>query len=366
MMIQAHPKIQATPLDLDLSDTHVSPSLGLLGSLDTHVTIDPSSPGKQHGHLVLPYTGTQGGFGHLRVPVSSIRGPKPGPTVALLGGVHGDEYEGALTLKRLATEISTAEIHGCLLLIPSLNVLGSALGSRIAPLDGRDLDTCFPGSPSGSISERLAYEIFERMLRPADLILDLRSGGSALNVAPTAAVRFMGVLQRSTGDQQQRSEAAMIAFGAPNSVRLPASNSQNCLAATCEAAGKPYVQTELGGSGSCSAETLTVAKTGCLNVLRHMGVLQQEIQLRHSRIMEVRDSSFFVHAEAAGLLEPHARLGHEVWQGDPLASLVDMSDVGSLPKRVEVPRNGVLLAMHKGGPVKPGELLAILADEVHH
>ncbi|MGQ7845522.1 hypothetical protein ACUNV4_13650 [Granulosicoccus sp. 3-233] len=359
-MTQTNTTLHASELDVDLSDTHIFAGPALLGVLDTHMTLDPSQPGKQHGHLVLPYS-VGAGLDHLRLPVCSIRGTRPGPTITLIGGVHGDEYEGALTLQRLARDLTPESVHGCLLIVPALNGAGMASATRSLPQTGEDLDLCFPGDHQGTLGERLAREVFERLIRPAELVLDLRSGGQRLQFAASAAVRSMGV---PNGSGDGIGEAAMIAFGAPNSVRLPASAGRGCLQATVEAAGKAYVQSELGGGGGCTRQALEIASVGCRNVLRHMGVLNEEVQLRASRMLEVRDHSFFVHAPVGGLLEPFTQPGGDVWQGDTLACLVNLEQSADEPCRIAVPRNGVLLALHHGGPVRAGELIGILADEV--
>ncbi|MFK7854179.1 MAG: succinylglutamate desuccinylase/aspartoacylase family protein [Granulosicoccus sp.] len=359
MMIQTTNNFQATGLDLDLSDSPNPADLKLLGASDVHMTINPSFPGKQHGHLVLPVIHHNSALRQLRVPVCMIEGLEKGPTVTLIAGIHGDEFEGTLTLQRMARTLSPDSIAGRVIIVPSINLPGLLLGSRISPLDDLDLDRCFPGNPEGSISERLAYEVFERLIKPADLIVDLRSGGRDLVFAPSAAIRF-----GTDTKHQAISEAAMIAFGAPNSLRLPASSPNSCLQAAVNASGRHYVQTELGGGAGISAETLAIATTGCNNILRHWGLLSDEMELRASRMLEVRDESFYVYSTTAGLLEPQGKLGQEVWQGDVLANIIDLENTGSKPHSINVPRNAVLLATRRGGTVTAGDLIAILADEV--
>ena len=156
----------------------------------------------------------------------------------------------------------------------------------------------------------------------------------------------------------------MFAFGAPNCARLPASAPNSCLQGSVEAAGISYIQTELGGGSSCSAETLSIAHAGCLNVLRFAGNIDEDVQLRFSRVVEVRDSSFYVHSKHSGLLAMQARLGANVYRGDELASIFTTDEPGTAGHRIEVPKNSVLLAVRHGGRVKAGDLVAILADEV--
>jgi len=378
-MVQPYPKVQACELDVDLSDTVATQAFARLGALDTHLNFDPSLPGKHHGHLILAMDESGPGPQHLRLPVCVIRGKQSGQHVTMLSGIHGDEIEGPLTLQGMAQQLDADDIQGCLVLLPSINLAGLQAGTRCSPLDSRDLDRCFPGNPTGSISDRVAFEIFDRFIRPADLVVDLRSGGSAVRFALSAAVRFVGsktdpvsgaadsrhskALQNAQA-RQQNSEAAMIAFGAPNSVRFPFSAPGSCLQAATEAASVAYLQTELGGGGGTSAETLAVAQTGCYNLLRHTQLLQGEIELRATRMLEVRDNSFYIHATRTGTLQPHARLGQELHRGDPLMSMINLEDSGAIPHVIRVPRNGVLLALRDQGATDAGDLLAIIADEV--
>ncbi|MFK8076695.1 MAG: succinylglutamate desuccinylase/aspartoacylase family protein [Granulosicoccus sp.] len=364
---------QTHTVDLDLGEPAPSKvqDAHLLGLPGTMLTVDISQTGKQFGHLVVPVSESPLRDGHIRLPVCVVRGKTSGPTVTLIAGVHGDEFEGPLTLQKLSRELNADAVSGCVILVPSINLMALESASRNSPHDQRDMDLCFPGKPNGTLSERVAFEIFERLIRPANLVIDLRSGGSTLNFAPLAAVRAVnGSRVKSSSAhtheqiRQNNSEEAMFAFGAPNCVRLPLSTPLSCLQTSVNDLGIPYIQSELGGGGGCSAETLSIAYVGCNNVLRQQGVLHDEIQLRSSRILEVRDSTFYVQATTSGMLEFHGRLGANIYQGDALASLIDLHDAGSQPHVIITPKNSVLLAIRHAGPVKTGDLIAILAEEV--
>ena len=359
-------------VDLDLGLT-VPGSFdnGLPGAQQTHLTVDLTKIGKQHGHLVLPLSKSTVQDGHAMLPICVIKGAKPGPTVTMLAGIHGDEFEGPITLQRLAKETTVESICGCLIIIPCVNLAGLRRSKRRSPYDGKDLDTCFPGNATGSISERTAYELFERLIKPADLVVDMRSGGSTLTFAPLVAVRSIDGKRvpdpsqaNSTQKRQLISESAMNAFGAPHCLRMPASAANSCLQGATEAAGIPYIQTEIGGGASTSAESLAIAWVGCHNVLRQQGLLNDDIELRASRIFEIRDNSFYIYAACEGILESHSRLGANVYLGDPLVSIISMAHTGTQATVIKVPRNATLLALRHSGPVRQGDLLAILADEV--
>ena len=128
------------------------------------------------------------------------------------------------------------------------------------------MDQVFPGYSDGSLNQRIAQFVSQQILPRSDLILDLRSGGVSMQFAATAAVH-----QHTDTLQQQKAEASMIAFGAPNSVRLLAKTATCSLFVTAEQLGVPYVKTELGGGTTCSAETLDIAWRGCHNVMAQTG-----------------------------------------------------------------------------------------------
>ena len=370
-MTQIPPKIPAVDLDLDLSTPPEDLESQLPRAQRTHLTVDLAQFGKQHGHLVVPLSQSSVQDGYAMLPVCVIRGRKPGPTVTLVAGVHGDEFEGPITLQRMARELTPELIHGCLILIPCINMAGLTASKRRSPYDDKDLDTCFPGIASGSVSDRIAYELFERLIKPADLVLDIRSGGATLNFAPLVAIRSNNgqrVRNASAANAKQHrqlaSEAAMTAFGAPHNVRMPASAPNSCLQGAIEAAGIPYVQTELGSGAGCTAQTLAIAWVGCHNVLRQQGLLKCELELRSSRIFEIRDHSFYIYASCEGILAFHLRLGANVYQGDPLASVLPLGNTGAKAHVLTVPKNATLMAVRHAGPVKAGDLIAILADEV--
>ena len=60
--------------------------------------------GKHSGYARLPHSVHRSAYGWLPIPLVSIRNGE-GPCVLLMAGTHGDEYEGQVTLTRLAQSI---------------------------------------------------------------------------------------------------------------------------------------------------------------------------------------------------------------------------------------------------------------------
>ena len=63
-------------------------------------------------------------------------------------------------------------------MIPALSVPASKAAARLSPLDGKNFNRCFPGDPTGSVSEMLAHYLTTRLFPMADVVIDLHTGQS--------------------------------------------------------------------------------------------------------------------------------------------------------------------------------------------
>lgn len=99
-----------------------------------------------------------------------IEGAEQGPTVLIIGGIHGDEPAGAAAAELIAT---WAIDRGTLLVLPRANPRALIAGSRCAPGCG-DLNRAFPGGAGSGSCGQLAAAIYDVMdcCRP-QWVLDL-------------------------------------------------------------------------------------------------------------------------------------------------------------------------------------------------
>ena len=73
-------------------------------------TVDLTIPGRNLGFLRVPHSVHRSAYGHIPVPIVSFVGPKPGPTVLLMSGNHGDEYEGQVILSDLIRTLDPTDV----------------------------------------------------------------------------------------------------------------------------------------------------------------------------------------------------------------------------------------------------------------
>lgn len=100
-------------------------------------------------------------------------GPAAGPTVVIVGGMHGNETAGYMAARQF---ISVRPKRGRVIVIPEANKLGVKAGQRTGDHPG-DLNRDFPTSASGRPGSTLAKSIWELMkeVRP-DYLFDLHEG----------------------------------------------------------------------------------------------------------------------------------------------------------------------------------------------
>src|SRR6476646_4071535 len=111
---------------------------------------------------------------HLEHPAFEARGERDGPHLALIGGVHGCEYSSIAAVARFMNELDTSELAGSITAVPVVSMESFRQRSPfVVPADGKNLNRSFPGSYDGTYTDVLARSIFDQVIEPADVLLDL-------------------------------------------------------------------------------------------------------------------------------------------------------------------------------------------------
>jgi len=318
-------------------------------------TIDVDAPGASHGFLRLPYSRDDSAWGSVMIPIAVLRGGD-GPTALLTGGNHGDEYEGPIALFDLARSLDPAELAGTVIVVPALNLPAFRAGTRTSPIDRGNLNRSFPGSPTGSVTQKIADYVTRHLVPRADVVLDFHSGGRTLDFLPFAAAHVL-----PDKEQEARARAAVAAFAAPFSMQMLEIDAVGMLDTTAEALGKTFVTTELGGGGTARAETVAIARRGVRNLLVHAGILKGTPAPAPTRWLDMPSGDCFTFAEEDGLLEPLVDLGGAVTAGDVVARIHPATRTGLAPVELHAGLTGLLAARHFPCLVKAGDCAAVIA-----
>ncbi len=320
-------------------------------------TVDYQRPGKQSGRLIIPHSTDRSGWGSLLMPICVI-GNADGPTVLFTGGNHGDEYEGPLALLKLARELQPERLRGRVIILPGLNFPALLAGTRLSPIDGRNMNRVFPGRHDGSVTEMIADYVYRALLPMADAVVDLHSGGSSMIFSPCAVVHRLDDAQ-----QMRATLAAGQAFGAPILLLLRELDSAGMLDGAVEDLGKVFVSTELGGGGFVTPRTLAIAERGVHNILGHFGILEGEPAGETSRLMETPPEGAYEMALSDGLYEPLYEVGEPVRADGVLGRIHDPHHPDQAAREVRAAIAGLLITRAGRGWVRRGDTIAVLATD---
>ena len=324
--------------------------------------IDFGKAGRQAGYLRAPLSRNNSGWGVVEIPVVSVKNGK-GPTVLLTGGVHGNEYEGPVAVSNLARALDPAAVQGRVIMMPALNVPAVLADTRLTPVDGRDLNRCFPGNPRGTFSEMLAHFMDSLILPHADVSVDIHTAGQSADSALSTNMHYL-----PDKAVRKRTMDAAAAFGAPYNVVFWGVDEGATLTSAVEARGIISIGTELGGWGRVNVEGVRIAERGLRNVLKHFGVIEgkpdtsQRDGSNAARHMMVRDQSGYCFAPAAGLFQPLHRTGEEVREGETAGYLHFVEDVDRPPLEVRYRRSGIIWMAAGPGRAQRGDVVAVLMN----
>lgn len=323
------------------------------------MTIDLDLPGRQVGDIVLKWSDNATPLGYYPVPVISLGGGD-GPVALVLGGVHGDEFEGPAAIMRLAEALDPDALRGQVILIPALNAPALGASARVSPLDGQNLNRAFPGDPDGGPTAMLAHFVETHLIARADAVIDLHSGGRASVFAPCALFTQTAdvALTKANFD-------LATAFGLPLIWALGHHNDNRSVNAACAQAGVPMIAAELGGGGNVDPAICSQAEDGVRRCLERLGVLQGSPEKPGTgRVVEIAAPGHSLYAPAAGLFDRCCAAGQDVKAGDRAGRLHFPLEPSRPAIDLEFTDDGLVLAHGNRGMVQRGDLLALVARDL--
>ncbi|HEX6199570.1 MAG TPA: succinylglutamate desuccinylase/aspartoacylase family protein [Thermoanaerobaculia bacterium] len=281
----------------------------------------------------------------LVIPVTVVRGHRPGPVLFLTAAVHGDELNGVAIIRGLLIDQDFTDLAGTLIAVPVVNVPGFLGQSRTLP-DNRDLNRSFPGNAEGSFTARVAHRIFQDVVRRSDFGLDLHTaGGDRTNYPQIRA------------DLSDRGAAELAtAFGTPVVIHGP--GPQGALRRVAAAAGVPTIVYEAGSARVFERRFIDEGLAGVLNVMRHLGMLDGGPPAPPPLRLEVKKSTW-LRASAGGILDLKVSLGEAVKRGQVIS--VNTNPFGRERSQLASPAGGIVIGLTRSPLVHPGDAICHLA-----
>jgi predicted deacylase len=292
---------------------------------------------------------------HLEHPAFEARGARDGPRVALIGGIHGCEYSSIAAVVRFMNELAADELSGSVTAVPVVSMESFRRRSPfVVPEDGKNLNRCFPGTYDGTYTDALARSIFDELIAPADVLIDLHGGDLVEALEPFAIYDASPV--------EERARALAVAFGLPYVVREePAAGLAGMTSTAAAGAGIPAIIAEAGGCGQLEPAAVELLVEGVANVLRSLEMLPGPVV--PPRVdMRLVGAFDWLRCRDAGFWEAAVGAGDEVGQGQLLGRVSSLH--GDVHEEIHAPREGVVLFLTTSAAVSDDGLLLGLGAEL--
>jgi len=281
-----------------------------------------------------------------------------GPHLLITGGVHGDEFEPMVAIRRLSQHVTADQLRGRLTLIPVVNEPAFARCHRTAE-DEKDLARTCPGRADGTITERIAHALSQH-IHAADYYIDLHTGGTRLAVLPLTGYCLhpdATILDKQR--QMAREFNLPVIWGTDPHL-------QGRSLSVARDANVPAIYAEYLGSATCDPHGIEAYVEGCLNVMRSLNMIDRDTP--DSRIEYVvedgRPSSGHMQicnpSPADGYFESAVRLGDRVHVGDVIGTVSD--PLGRIVHKIESSQSGIVLVLHTYCRVEKGTSLIVVLE----
>ena len=205
----------------------------------------------------------------VQVPFIEITGSSGGPELTVIAGVHGCEYASIAGVRNWARALESAQLRGRVRVVPVLNM--SAFRARrpfVVPEDGKNLNRCFPGNPSGTLAERLAHAAFSKLIVGADAVVDVHCGDMVEALEPFTLYE--------AGPAEDRARALATAYGLGYVLRQEPGPGRAVGGTTSAAAaqiGVPAITAEAGGCGLVEQAAVGLHVRGLDRVLAELEMI---------------------------------------------------------------------------------------------
>ncbi|MCP8894931.1 succinylglutamate desuccinylase/aspartoacylase family protein [Shinella daejeonensis] len=322
--------------------------------------IEWNRDGRQGSFLNLEHSVHRSAYGLVSIPVSLFKNGS-GPTLLLMAGSHGDEYEGQAILTRLIQTLDYRAISGRIIVLPAANLPAAMEGTRTSPLDAGNLNRCFGDMFSDSPTSRIANYITNVILPMCDVVFDFHSGGSSLDYLPCTYASVSGdsqtVAQTLAALEFMNAPIAWIHKGIPQGPEAGrAAYRQDVM----------YLSGEFGGGGRISRRATWVAERAIYRLMAHLDLAPLPPEWGEpleARLMTASQSHYF-YADHDGVFEPAADLGDDVRKGELAGTIFNPETPARPATQVTFPGSGIWICARAIGRVRRGDCLGHLLTDI--
>lgn len=310
-------------------------------------------------------------YSDISLPLTVIHGVEPGPQLSITAGIHGAEYNGVYTCMRLGKEIDPKTLRGTVVMVPVVNIPSFETRTPfVNPLDGQNVNRVFPGKKNGTISEKIAFTVFEEVIRPADTFIDLHSGdlyeiiplhtccqkvgnpeldAKSERLARHFEIELLNIMGKGIDDLNATEDEQGTYFAGLQSGLTSGGNAA--------LVGVTAVLLEAGGGGVLDQSVVKMELKGIKNVMRDLGMLEgkPDADVPHHACYGM----YIMRSKFGGMFIPQVMIGDVLEKGQPIGEMQNLQ--GDVIATFTAPLDGVVLMMYTTPVRTSGETILIMA-----
>jgi len=289
---------------------------------------------------------------YVLIPFTIIRGREHGPTLVQTAGCHPTEYAGIDATITLANTIKPEDLKGTYIAVHCVNTLGFSERTYLNPIDGKNIHELYPGRADGTISEMIAYRLFNEIVLKANYFLDCHGGD--IHESEIWSV----IYHVANDDAEKKSEAIARATGITY-IDGP-KNRPGTMGMEAAKRGIPGAQFEISSGDRLLPEESSAIVNGTLNVLRHLKMLPGApkpiqgqpgtVAGQEQEIWTSRAVGYFRHG---GLYHTNVRPGDILKEGQVIGTVTDWW--GEVVETIYSPGTGRVAQLIHNPVVLPGD-----------
>ncbi len=252
-------------------------------------------------------------FQDIKIRYSEIIGTAKGPSLFVVSGIHGNELTGVELIRRLRQYLERKSIYGKIVLLPVANPLAFYARQRKTSYDGKDMNRCFPGDLKGSITEKIAAEITEEILKTCDYGIDIHTGPEGRILMPHSKIMF-----------NEGPEILELARAFGTLVAIPRKGRPTMLSVYATSQGIPSLGVELGEANKLDEAFVKTGFFGVVNIARYLGILKGRVNVLDKQFIITNRHN--IKPNISGIFFPRAKLGSVVERGAKLGEIYNLEN----------------------------------------
>ena len=292
--------------------------------------------------------------------VHGYRFGKGEQSACILGSVRGNEMQQMYICSQLVRALKELEANGCInagksiMVIPVVNALGMNVSRRFFGVENMDINRMFPGKEDGDTTDRIAFQIFEK-IKGYTYGLQLTSFYMTGEFVPH--VRMM-----ETG--YQNTSLANL-FGLPYVVvRKPTPIDTKTLNYNWQNEMTAAFSVYTNKNDTIDEKSARQAVAAVLRFLTRMGIIRYESHSGYISHVIMEEDLTDVHVKNGGIFKGLVSPGEDVRYGYLLAEIIDPYE-GYVKETITAPTDGIVFFAHTEPLISQGGIAYRLIHRLH-